>query len=79
MKVNLLDIDGKMKKTYIRPEMEIVATVEAAPLCASGIAGQEGSVIEDVLFGGVDEVGNVDPSAPMRNILDKDDKFGDLW
>ena len=59
--------------------MEIVATVEAAPLCASGIAGQEGSVIEDVLFGGFDEVGDVDPSAPMRNILDKDDKFGDLW
>ncbi|MBR1521735.1 MAG: hypothetical protein IJ635_10935 [Bacteroidaceae bacterium] len=66
-----------MKKIYIRPEMEIVATVEAAPLCASGVAGGKESVIEDVLFGGFDEVGDVEPSAPMRNILDKDDKFGD--
>ena len=57
--------------------MEIVATVEAAPLCASGVAGGKESVIEDVLFGGFDEVGDVEPSAPMRNILDKDDKFGD--
>ena len=68
-----------MKKTYIRPEMEVFASVEAAPLCGSGgVAGGKDGVIEDVLFGGVDEDGNIDPSAPLRAIIGDDDKVGGL-
>ncbi|MBQ9665951.1 MAG: hypothetical protein IJV33_05740 [Bacteroidaceae bacterium] len=65
-----------MKKTYIRPKMDCWDEVVSFPLCTSPIVG-EGDV--DLGFGGTDESGVIDPSAPMRNILDKDDKFGDLW
>ena len=60
-----------MKKTYMAPQMEEEKMMEVLPLCGSGVTG--GSVIEDVGFGGTDNVGVLDPGAKIR--VDFDDDF----
>ena len=52
-----------MKKTYVAPQMEQVTMKDMLPLCASGDAIKSGGgVVEDVLFGGKDSGGSLDPA-----------------
>jgi len=55
-----------MKKVYIAPLMEQDNMEFVLPLCTSGVAGndsvQGNDLVNDVLFGGIDEYGLLDPS-----------------
>ena len=55
-----------MKKIYIAPLMEQEKMDNVLPLCNSGVAGSDSvhgnDLVNDVLFGGIDEEGVLDPS-----------------
>lgn len=59
-------MNEKMKKIYIAPLMEQDNMEFVLPLCTSGVAGndsvQGNDLVNDVLFGGIDEYGLLDPS-----------------
>lgn len=49
-----------MKKIYIAPLMEQEEMEDLLPLCKSGVTGND--LVDDVLYGGIDEEGELDPS-----------------
>jgi hypothetical protein len=53
-----------MKREYVAPMMEQMQIDEELPLCGSVNGG--GSVVDDILFGGIDEGGLLDPAANER-------------
>jgi len=53
-----------MKKKYVRPEMTVYKTKSYKLLSASGVNAMQlkgSSGYEDIVYGGVDEEGEVDP------------------
>ncbi len=53
-----------MKKAYIIPDIQVVKIENVQLLSGSGVAGENG-----IGFGGVDEDGTLDPSAPNMSDL----------
>lgn len=58
-----------MKREYVAPMMEQMQIDEELPLCGS-VTG--GGVVDDILFGGIDEGGLLDPAANERLDLEKE-------
>ena len=68
-----------MKKTYMAPRMEQMVMKDVMPLCASGSNEiQDKGLDEQILFGGKDNGGVLDPSAKLFPDFG-DDLNGLLW
>ncbi len=59
-----------MKRKYVAPMMEQMQIDEELPLCGSVNGG--GGVIDEVLFGGIDEGGLLDPAANERQFFENE-------
>ena len=67
-----------MKKIYITPVIEIEKVIGDILLAGSGVTGQvelQNQSYEDLSYGGIDEEGNLDPSANSYGCWD-DDSWG---
>ena len=60
-----------MKKQYVAPQMECVEIQEELPLCVSGVGGTGASGSVDLGFGGLDELGGLDPYIKERLGMDE--------
>ena len=61
-----------MKKTYIRPLMEVEAEEPETMICGSqDITGSDGY---GITYGGVDEEGTMDPASRRRDVWEEEDE-----
>lgn len=66
------------KKRYIAPQMESVTLNHELPLCQSQNQVKSKGYVEDILFGGVDTGGGIEPS--IKELTDFGDDFNTfLW
>ena len=64
------------QKKYVTPMMECEIMKEVLPLCASDSVKSGGGKVDDLLFGGKDEGGLLEPSA--KEIADFGEELGNL-
>ena len=53
-----------MKKTYLKPSTEMVITGTASMICGSRSITSNN---EEIIYGGIDENGVLDPASRLRN------------
>ncbi len=65
-------------KLYISPTIKVrLLELETMLSASNGVAGEQGTPVEDITYGGVDEEGTKDPSARFTHIFD--DQLNEEW